>query len=327
VIKLLSLALIAALAFPVAAAAQQGPDVSLKEWPVEWGGRVRDPAVAPDGRVWFVGQQGNYVAVFDPRTEQFRRYEIENGTNPHNLIVDEQGIVWYAGNRNGRIGRLDPATGQIRTIMTGEAQDPHTLVFDGKGNIWFTSQGSNRVGRLNMATSEVTLTTPYEQPSNPYGIVIDAQGTPWVALLRTGMIAKIDPATMAVTRFNQGDPSARSRRLEWTPDGMLWYGDEARGVLGRINPATGETKEWASPGGAGARPYALTKDAQNRLWFSESGPEKRLVGFDPKTEQFFSVTTVSGTIRHMFFDRKTGAMWFGTDANNLGRISTGSVEP
>ena len=158
-IRLLSLALAAALACPVAATAQQSPTVSLQEWPVEWGGRVRDPAVAPDGRVWFVGQQGNYIAVFDPQTEQFRRYEVEEGTNPHNLIVDDQGIVWYAGNRNGRIGRLDPATGEARTIMTGEARDPHTLVFDDKGHIWFTSQGSNRVGRLNMATSEVELIT------------------------------------------------------------------------------------------------------------------------------------------------------------------------
>ena len=39
-------------------AAQQGK-VDLKEWDVEWGGRTRDPAVAPDGKVWFVGQAGN----------------------------------------------------------------------------------------------------------------------------------------------------------------------------------------------------------------------------------------------------------------------------
>ena len=40
----------------------------LKEWPVEWGGRTRDPAVAPDGKVWFVGQAGNYIANLDPAT-------------------------------------------------------------------------------------------------------------------------------------------------------------------------------------------------------------------------------------------------------------------
>ena len=60
-------------------AAQQRKDVDLKEWSVEWGGRTRDPAVAPDGKVWFVGQEGNYIAHFDPKSEQFKRYEIEEG--------------------------------------------------------------------------------------------------------------------------------------------------------------------------------------------------------------------------------------------------------
>jgi virginiamycin B lyase len=209
--------------------------------------------------------------------------------------------------------------------MTGEAKDPHTMVFDGKGNIWFTSQGSNRVGRLNMATEKFELVTPHDQPSNPYGIVMDAKGTPWVALLRTNTVAKIDPNTLAVTRFKEADEKSRSRRIEATPDGMIWYGDEARGYLGRINPATGETKEWAAPGGAESRPYALTKDDQGRLWFSETGPSKRLVGFDPKTEKFFANIEVSGTIRHMFFHAPTKTLWFGTDANKIGRIVTQKI--
>jgi virginiamycin B lyase len=321
--KLLLLAAVGVLtAWTHPVIAQDTDSFDLKEWDVEWGGRTRDPAVAPDGKVWFVGQAGNYIAVLDPQTGQFKRYEIEDGTNPHTLIVDDKGIVWYAGNRNNRIGRLDPSSGEIKTIMTGDARDPHTMVFDGKGHIWFTSQGSNRVGRLNMATEKVDLITPYEQPSNPYGIVIDSQGNPWVALLRTNMVAKIDPRTLAVTRVTQANEASRSRRIETTADGMIWYGDEARGYLGRINPATGETREWRAPGGEGSRPYALTKDDQDRLWFSETGPEKRLVGFDPKTERFFANIPVSGTIRHMHFDSKRKMLWFGTDANKVGRIVT-----
>jgi virginiamycin B lyase len=318
-IFLLSATLLTSWSGPVAA---QVANFDLKEWDVEWGGRTRDPAVAPDGRVWFVGQAGNYIAVFDPKTAQFKRYEIEEGTNPHTLIVDPKGMVWYAGNRNGRIGRLDPAGGAIKTIMTGEAKDPHTMVFDGKGHIWFTSQGSNRVGRLHMTTENVEIVTPYEQPSNPYGIVLDPQGNPWVALLRTNLVAKIDPSTLKVTHFKQANDASRSRRIEVTSDGSVWYGDEARGFLGRINPASGEAKEWQAPGGAGSRPYALTRDDQGRLWFSETGPEKRLVGFDPKTEKFFATIPVSGTIRHMYFDPKTKMLWFGTDANKIGRIVT-----
>ena len=44
---LLLLAVAGAMAAPALAPAQAAP--VLKEWPVEWGGRVRDPYVAPDG--------------------------------------------------------------------------------------------------------------------------------------------------------------------------------------------------------------------------------------------------------------------------------------
>ena len=64
----------------------------------------------------------------------------------------------------------------------------------------------------------------------------------------------------------------------------------------------------------------MTKDDQDRIWFSEAKIPKRLVGFDPKSEKFFANIEVSGTIRNMYFDSKTRTMWFGTDANNVGRI-------
>jgi len=319
--RLIMLAAAIGLAAPSPATAQ----ADLAEWPVERGGRTRDPYVAPDGKVWFVGQAGNYVANFDPESAAVRYYEIEEGTNPHTLIVDPQGFVWYAGNRNGRIGRLDPATGEARIFMTGEARDPHTMVFDGRGSIWFTSQGSNRVGRLNMTSGQVDLVTPWETPSNPYGIVMDDQGNPWVALLRTNMVVRIDPSTLELTHFEQATEESRARRLAWTSDGMIWYVDEPRGYLGRIDTATGEVREWQTPGGPGSRPYAITKDDQERLWLSETGPTKQLVGFDPRTERFFSVNQVSGSIRNMYFHAQTAAMWFGTDANNVGRIVTRQV--
>jgi virginiamycin B lyase len=54
----------------------------------------------------------------------------------------------------------------------------------------------------------------------------------------------------------------------------------------------------------------------------ETGPEpNQFVGFDPQTEEIFSVTEVpsgAGSIRNMYFDAETNAVWFGTDANTIG---------
>src|SRR5215210_6363638 len=87
--------------------------VPVKEWRVPYeGSRPRDPYVDAHGRVWFVGQEGNYVAYLEPSSGKFKRYEIAKGTNPHNLVVDAAGRVWFSGNRNGTIGWLDAETGK-----------------------------------------------------------------------------------------------------------------------------------------------------------------------------------------------------------------------
>jgi virginiamycin B lyase len=60
-------------------------------------------------------------------------------------------------------------------------------------------------------------------------------------------------------------------------------------------------------------------DDQDRIWFSECARDApRLVGFDPKTEQFMLADAVSAGIRHMVY-HPTRTIWFGTDANNIGR--------
>ena len=115
--------------------------VEIREWEVPWENtRPRDPYVGPDGRVWFVGQRGNYVAYLEPGSGEFRRYALPEGTGPHNLIVADDGTVWVAGNRDAYIGELDPETGDIvrHEMPDPAARDPHTLVFDGRGGIWFT---------------------------------------------------------------------------------------------------------------------------------------------------------------------------------------------
>ncbi|HZI29339.1 MAG TPA: hypothetical protein VFD64_14310 [Gemmatimonadaceae bacterium] len=322
--RFIRFALAAAVVAPSTVLAQAGNPFDMKEWPIERGGRSRDPYVAPDGKVFFAGQQGNYVGMVDPGTGAVKYYELEENTNPHTVIVDDKGIVWYAGNRNGRIGRLNPVNGEIKTFPTGEARDPHTMKFDGKGNIWFSSQGASRIGRLNMATGEVKVINPLgEQRANPYGLDLDSQGRLFVSLFATNKIAMVTP-DMNFKIFSTAE-GGRIRRNAITPDGMVWYVDFQRGYVGRLDPNTGQTKEWMSPGGAQSRPYAITADGDGRLWVSETGAEKKLVAFDPKTEKFFANISVSDNIRHMMFDPKSGTLWFGTDANTIGRVGTRQI--
>lgn len=315
-----------ALAVESLPAQQDAPPVPVKEWNVPWTKtRPRDPAVAPDGKIWFVGQRGNYLGRLDPATGEFKQFAIDSGTHPHNVIVDARGRPWYAGNRNGMIGRMDPATGAITRFPMPDstARDPHTMIFDRNGDIWFTMQQSNYVGRLTTASGKIDLVKMTTPRSRPYGIVMDAAGRPWFDLFGTNKIGTIDPKTLALKEYPLPDAKARPRRIALTSDGGVWYVDYSRGFLGRLDPVSGNVKEWANPGGGGSLPYAMTSDDADRLWFVETGTQpNRLVGFDSKTEQFISITPIpsgGGTVRYMVFDPKTRMIWFGSDNDTIGR--------
>lgn len=330
-LRFLLLFLLASVPFAPAPLVAQSPSVvamdtsSIREWTVPWENtRPRDPYVAPDGKVWFVGQTGNYIANLEPASGEFSRFEIEEGTFPHNLIVDDDGQVWYAGNRNGRIGKLDPASGTITTYMMPDsaARDPHTLIFDGRGNIWFTVQGGGFVGRLQMASGDIRL-VEIGRGTRPYGIVVDDDGRPWFNEFGTNKIGMVNPATFELKEYVLPDPAARSRRIAVGLDGGIWYVDYARGHLGRLDPGSGSVREWLLPGQNGSRPYAMAMDDAGRFWVVETGAQpNQFVGFDPDTEQFFSRTAVpsgGGTVRHMMFHAPTRSIWFGTDAGTIGR--------
>jgi len=321
----------AAAATPVSAAADS---VAITEWTVPWEkSRPRDPYVDAQGRVWFVGQAGNYVAYLDQKSGRFKRFEVEEGTHPHNLIVDKQGFVWYAGNRNAHIGRLDPRTGKITKypMPDAAARDPHTMTFDRSGDIWFTVQGGNFVGKLTTATGKVQLVRVPTPNARPYGIVVDSKNRPWFNEFGSNKIATIDPKTMALKEYELPNARARGRRIALTADDRVWYVDYARGFLGRLDPVSGRVQEWPMPSGAASLPYAMTVDDRGRLWAVETGVQpNRLVGFDPKTQEFFSVTDIKsggGTVRHMIFHQPSREIWFGTDANTIGRAQVPYPKP
>lgn len=315
------------------AAAQTDDDPELLEWDVPWERtRPRDPYVAPDGKIWFVGQAGHYAAFLDRDSGEFTRFELEDQAGPHNLVVAEDGIVWYAGNASRHIGRLDPATGEIQKypMPTEAARDPHTLVLTDEGDLWFTVQGGNSIGKFWTETGEMRLVNAPEAPatsrgrsSRPYGIKLDSHQAPWIALFNTNLIARVDPETFELTTFALPNERSRPRRLVIDSTDRIWYVDYSLGRLGRLDPETGDVTEWDNPGAEQSRPYGVAIDSDDRVWFVETGRDPNtFVGFDTRAEEFISVTPIGsrgGAIRHMYYEESTNSIWFGTDTNTVGR--------
>lgn len=320
----------AATAMAGAGAADVLPEI--REWRVPYEGtRPRDPFAESAGSVWFVGQQGGYLARLDVNSGEFTRVDLPEGEGAHNLIVGSDGIVWYAGNRLGVIGRYDPESGELEQIAMPDpaARDPHTLIFDAaEENIWFSVQGGNFIGRLNIASRKVDLIASKTERSRPYGVKLAPDGSIWVDLFGTNKLAHVDPQTLALTEITLPREDARPRRLEITEDGRVWYGDYAKGVLGAYDPETKAFEEWLMPQGENARPYGMASNGEDRVWLVATGMQPNMfVAFDTDEEKFVSATEIpsgGGVIRHMHYHAPSGAVWFGADANTIGRAI---VEP
>ncbi|MEX0645637.1 MAG: hypothetical protein WD076_10015 [Parvularculaceae bacterium] len=322
--------LLIAIALSSPAAAET--TVDIKEWQVPWAdSRPRDPYAESATSVWFVGQRSGYLAHLNVATGAMTKVDLPAGEGPHNLIVGEDGIVWYAGNLTGVIGRYDPKTEELTSIPMPDAaaRDPHTLVFhENEEFIFFTLQGANMMGRLEVETGEVTLISSLTERSRPYGIKVAPDGSVWVVLFGTNKLAQIDPESMEHREIDLPRADARPRRLEIGADGRVWYVDYAKGRLGVFDPQKNKFEEWMLPSGEGSRPYGTALDSSGRIWLVETGVQPNMfVGFDPRTKKYFGATPIhsgGGTVRHMHYHEPSGAVWFGTDTNYIGRAI---VEP
>jgi virginiamycin B lyase len=279
--------------------------IKIREWSIpSKGGHPHDPAVGPDGALWFTEQMVSKLGRLDLATGKFQEYPLKGDNDgPHGLIADRDGNIWYTGNFAGYIGKLDPRTGQVTRypMPDKKAEDPHTASFDAQGILWFTVQVGNMVGRLDPKSGKVDLKEAPTKDSHPYGIQVNSKGVPLFCEFATNKLAKIDPKSMEITEYLL-PTGTRPRRLVIDASDKIYFTDYERGNLGRLDPASGAVKMWPSPGGPGSNPYGITMTPDGMVWYSESGVKPNtIVRFDPKTEQFAraNIPSGGGTVRNM----------------------------
>jgi virginiamycin B lyase len=268
--------------------------------------RPHDPAVAPDGSLWYTGQAANKLGRLDPKTGEFKEYALKTpNSGPHGLVADKDGNIWFTAISGGYVGKLDPKTGKFAEYRPagGAEIDPHTPVFDHDGILWFTNEETNYMGRLDPKTGKMMLAKLPTPHAVPYGIVILPNNTPFFCEFGTNKLGSIDPSTMKIREYPLPAAGARPRRIALAPDGTVYYTDYARGYLGHFDPSDGKLlKEWPSPAGADSEPYGIAITRNGEVWYSESGVKPNtLVRFDPKSESFSAepIPSGGGTVRNM----------------------------
>jgi virginiamycin B lyase len=290
----------------IACAAVGRLNVEIKEFELPTpNSRPHDPAIAPDGSLWYTGQAVNKLGRFDTGTGRFKEFRLKTpDSGPHGLVADKDGNIWFTAISGGYIGKLDPKTGEIAEYRpSGNTRiDPHTPVFDHNGILWFTTEQSNLVGRLDPKTGKMELKESPTPHAIPYGIVITQQNVPFFCEFGTNELASIDPRTMEIREYTL-PKGTRPRRIALAPDDTIYYTDFARGYLGHFDPTARKLlKEWPSPGGAQSHPYGIAITSDGEVWYSESGVKPNtLVRFDPKSESFSTeqIPSGGGVVRNM----------------------------
>ncbi len=118
-------------------AAVETLNVDIKEYTVPTPkSRPHDPALAPDGSLWYTGQAANKLGRLDPKTREFKEYPLKTpNSGPHGLVADKDGNIWFTAISGGYVGKLDPKTGAIAEFRPSDGAeiDPHTPAFDHNG--------------------------------------------------------------------------------------------------------------------------------------------------------------------------------------------------
>ncbi len=280
-------------------------NVTIREWDVPTpNARPHDPALAPDGALWFTEQGANKLGRLDPATGKITEFPLKTShSGPHGLVADREGDIWYTGNYAALIGKLDPRAGKVSEYPMPDpaAHDPHTPVFDAQGILWFTVQQGNMVGRLDSATGKIELRMVPTPNAVPYGMAVNSKGVPVFCEFGTNKLGQINPKTMEITEFILPE-GARPRRLAIAADDRVYYSDFERGYLGLFDPATRRVKEWPSPGGPNSEPYGIAITRDGMVWYSEAGVKPNtIVRFDPNTQRFAGAPIPSGggVVRNM----------------------------
>jgi virginiamycin B lyase len=330
------IAIVAALVAVVSAvpAIDATVDVKIDEWLTPSKPPYpHDPAVAPDGSIWYAAQRANAIGRFDPKTGQFNEWTCPTpNSGPHGIIADKDGNIWYSGNAAALIGKLDPKTEKIieYKMPDPKARDPHTMAWLRDGRMVFTVQAGNYVGILDPTApnGNIKLVSPPTANARPYGIRVDSKGVPYFDEFNSNKIGSIDPATMKITEYPLPDGGARPRRIAIGKDDTVWYGDYARGYLGHLDPKTRKVEEFKSPGGEDSRPYAIDVTPDGAIWYVETGDDTKnvLVRFNPETKKFqtFPIPSGGGTVRNMDVD-KAGNLWLAE--SGVGKIGRVTIKP
>ena len=228
-----------------------------KGYPVPLDGPSAPHTVNDDaeGYIWEAGIEGDHIARFDPRTEQWKVFDgFGPGSAAHDMAVNHQfqvspdakGRIWVTLIGKNRLGAVDPATGKVQEFDAPLAPDNNIfraaiygLVMDSKKRVWY-SQLTGGVGVFDTATDQFGAALDYEPGTGPRRMAIDDQDHLYVPLFGSGQLSIVDANTaQEIERVDLPDRNAAPYSAVWDPwRRVVWLGNSNSDSIYRYDPAT-----------------------------------------------------------------------------------------
>lgn len=242
-----------------------------------------------DGRIWITTALSGKLASFDPRTKQFKMYDVPGDVlYPHTIRADKHDVLWFTNVASNQVTRFDPRTEEMKTMRlpsNGFFRWVTDMLFPSvlKLASWFPAKN------LHLDLSHHKW-LGYNVMAFPYGIDINPKdGSVWYAKLYASKIGRIDPQTLEITEYDT--PMRGPRRPRFAPDGKLWIPAFDDGGLMSFDPSSKQFTARKLPVLAANEhevPYALNVHPQTgEVWIAANNSD-RMLRYFPKTDTFLA---------------------------------------
>src|SRR5438132_1324162 len=209
---------------PLAASiAAMASEVSIEEWDVPTeNSRPHDPAVAPDGALWFTEQRANKLGRLDPRTGQMKEFPLRTpGSGPHGLVADRESL-------------------EIAEYPLPDGARPRRLAVAPDGSIFYSDYARGQLGRFNPASRKVEeWPSPGGAGAKPYGIAVTPDGTVWFSEsgIEPNTLVRFDPRTKKFSSTPIPSGGGVVRNMVATSDGKVYLAESGVNKVAIAHPS------------------------------------------------------------------------------------------
>jgi virginiamycin B lyase len=248
-------------------------------------------AQGKDGRIWITNALSSLLISYDPKTQAFKSYKIdEPAFYMHTIRIDQAGIIWFTVAVSNKVGRFDPKTETFTMIHLPDNWLIRTFSEYGLPTVF------KLAARFFPAKNIPTQLSPHQwfmgraMYKLPYGIDVNPKdGSVWYAKLLDNKIGRIDPKTLAVQEFDT--PLGGPRRPRFDKDGILWIPAFDDSALMRFDPVSKTFESYKLPLLAANEyetPYALNVHPKTGDIWITSNMSDRVLRFNPRSKTFIA---------------------------------------